>query len=1019
MKKKLLLFFLLLCLTTGIYAQNRTVTGSVTGKDDGLPLPGVLITAKNTKFSTSTNASGTFKLLVPPGVTELVVSYLGYATQTVAISTTDLQISLAVDSKELSEIVVTGVGKATDKRKIGVDVASVSAKNFAKSVVTGSIEQVLQGQIAGAAVSTASGEPGKGASIILRGINTLQSTYPMILIDGIEAENLNGLDPTLIDRIEVVKGAAAGMLYGAQGGNGVIQVFTKKGIKGTSPTISFSSKYSNDRILQGDPLTAKFHHYVTDADGYILDNKGNRIAPDANGKWTEPAQLSGPTTINNKPYKEKTYDHLAQAFKVANTYNQNINISGGGDKSDYSINVSRLDQNNVMNNKLARTTAGINLGFELFKGLTLRSVSQGIFENENLISGNRFPLLNSYQFIDFTARDSKGNLIVQPKEENQSNSLAENDWHVRRDKSTRFVQSLNLNYKFTRFVELDYKVGVDYLALNNIDFYKNQTATGQDLYFGTQEGSYEQSNTRTTKFNSIASVFVKTDFQRDFGSSLPITTNTQVAYDVRKNAYNYFNGRGVGLPSYPPYNINVGKTKTALSDANEFLSYGFLVNQTFDYGAIAGISAGIRSDYSSEFGAGGKAFTFPRGTIYFNPSELLNLSWLPQWKVRAAYGEAGIQPNRYARQITLETGSLGDGSYLNLPGNASNRNLRVQTSKELELGTDFVLAKDNRNWLSRIAITATYWRRNSNDIIQNADLSPSTGYTSITDNLMSLKSNGIELTTDATMLQQKNFTWNFGIRFSNAKTVVDKIANGQDVVSGNFALKQGELYGIFYGQAPLSSVDQLKPDGTRYIPAANTGNYELVNGFVTNKTTKQVVITGSDDKKPMGNPTPKFTMSFINSFSIYRDLNISFQFDWNYGNKIYNLTRQWLYRDQLAADFDKPVTINGQTGAFTSYYGSLYNSVNPITWFVESGSFLRLRDVSVTYNLSHALNIKWAKNIAVTASARNLLTFTKYSGLDPESNSSTIDGAPSLDRGVDSFGFPNLKSYQLGLNIGF
>jgi len=1016
-KKLLLIFFLMLCLATDIYAQDRTITGTVIGKDDGLPLPNVSITIKGSKAGTRTGSNGDFKLSVPRGSTDLVVTFIGYITQTVPITSSSLSISLAVDAKELSEVVVTGVGTATDKRKIGVDVASLSAKNFAKSVATGSIEQALVGQIAGATVRLGTGEPGQQSSIILRGINTLQSTYPMILIDGIQADNLNDLDPTLVDHVEVVKGAAAGMLYGAQGGNGVIQVFTKKGSKGTAPSISASSKFSSDQILKGStPLLADYHHYVTDADGYILDANGNRIKQDANGQWAEPALLSDANTVNNKPYKEQTYDHLKQAYKTASTYNHNLNISGGGEKSDYSINVSRIDQENVMDNKLSRTTAGVNLGVELFKNLTLRSTSQGIFRNENLISGARFPLINSYKFIDFTFRDPIGNLVLQPKEENQINSLAEQDWHERSVNSNRFVQSINLNYKFPKFVEFDYKIGLDHDIRNGLDYYKNQTSTLQSgLYYGSsRNGSIEQNNSKNTVINSIASVFVRTDFQKDFKSKLPITTTTQLAYDVRKINYSYFSGQGIGLPSYPPYNINVASTKTATSSENHFLSYGFLANQSIDYGALGGISAGVRSDYSSEFGSGGQAFTFPRGTVYFNPSELLHLSWLPQWKVRAAYGEAGIQPGRYQRQTILTAGSLGDGSYLQLPDTASNATLRVQKSKEFEAGTDLVLASNKQLWLSRISVTATYWKRNSDDVIQYADASPSTGVIKYADNLISLSSHGYELSADATMIQQKNLTWNFGIRFAHSQTMVDKISNGKDVVIGNFALKEGERFGVFYGQAPLSSVDQLKPDGSRYIAPGDVGNYELVNGFVTNKTTKQVVITGSDDKINMGDPTPKFTMSFINSFNIYRDFSLSFQLDWNYGNKIYNETRQWLYRDQLSKDFDQPVTINGQSGAYTSYYSSLYNSTNPITWFVESGSFLRLRDVSLSYNLRNALKVKWAKNIAVTVSGRNLLTFSKYKGLDPESSSTE-----TLDRGVDNFGFPNLKSYQVGLNVGF
>jgi hypothetical protein len=174
----------------------------------------------------------------------------------------------------------------------------------------------------------------------------------------------------------------------------------------------------------------------------------------------------------------------------------------------------------------------------------------------------------------------------------------------------------------------------------------------------------------------------------------------------------------------------------------------------------------------------------------------------------------------------------------------------------------------------------------------------------------------------------------------------------------------------------------------------------------------------------MGNTNPTFTSSMFNRFTFFKKLAVSVQFDWSHGNKIYNQTRQWLYRDRLSKDFDKPVTIAGKTGSFVNYYDSYYNTLNPDSWFVEDGSFIRLRDASISYDLTGVINQKWLRTLVVTVSGRNLLTFTKYSGLDPENTGSFDSQGTALTgigsyRGVDYYGQPNVRSYQFSLNIGF
>jgi TonB-dependent starch-binding outer membrane protein SusC len=1017
MRKKLSLLtgMLALCVQLAL-AQTVEVSGKVTD-DKGNPVIGATVQERGTRNGTTTDQLGAFKMTVKSGAT-LQISFIGFDTKTVAASGS-VNVQLTQSEQSLSEVVVTGVGAATSRKKIGIDVASVSSKNFAKSAIL-SPDQALVGQIPGAQVQLNSGEPGSAASIILRGINSLGTTQPMILVDGIEVTDINGLDPANIDRIEVVKGAAGGTLYGAQGANGVIQIFTKKGAKGAKPNITFSSRYSSDQVLRGNDLLAKSHHYVTDAQGFVLDAGGARIRRNpVTGQWTDPA-FEGSNPNNSKPYQEQTYDHLDQAFRTARTLNNTFNVNGGFGKFDYNFSLNNLSQQSVLFNKFNRNNISLGLGFELAKGLTVRTTSQLILQEEDLLSVDRFAMINSYQWIDFNSRDSIGNLVIQPKQLNERNPLSELEWHDRYSKTNRFIQNFNVNYKLNRFVELDWKYGLDLSNREFNDVFQNQESLLQNQFWGlSRKGSITSQYDKNQWQNMLTSIFVRTDFEKDFKLKIPIRTTTQASYDWRRNDYNYFFSQGTELPPFPPSNISVAAQKNSGDYREAFNTFGFLINQSIDWGNLFGIAVGIRSDFSSEFGGPEKKpFTFPRGNVYFRPSELLNVSWLNDWKLRAAYGEAGIQPPRFSRQVTLAPAQLGTASSLNLQGNARNPNLKVQLSKELEIGTDVAIITGKKEWFSRVSASFTYWQRKGQDIIQNADASPTTGFSSRIDNLINTEGRGFDLQIDLTVLDKKNITWNFGIRGGRAVTEITKLSNDKEVINGNFTLRPGERVGVFWGQVALTSLDEVRPDGTPYLTTAQKADYEIVNGMVVNKNTRAVLISASDDKRFMGDPNPDFTASFINSFSLFKKLNVSFQFDWWQGHQVYNLTRQWLYRDRLHADFDDPITINGQTGAWAQYYNSLYNSVQPISWFVEDASFVRLRDLSISYTIGPEVlgKTKFFNSITVLASGRNLLTFTKYSGLDPEVSTNRSTG---FGRGEDDFGFPNLRSYQVGLTFGF
>ncbi|MBD0286153.1 MAG: hypothetical protein ICV79_12125, partial [Flavisolibacter sp.] len=739
-------------------------------------------------------------------------------------------------------------------------------------------------------------------------------------------------------------------------------------------------------------------------------------------------------------------------FRRAFSHYTNLNISGGGDRSDYSFTASLFNQQNVLNNEFRRINLSSNLGFDLFKGLTFRSVSQIIIGKEDLISGtynvsrivnidplfqasnnNRFLLINSYPWVDFTFRNASGYLTLKPKaQENQLNPLSEQEWHERFSKTNRFLQNFNLNYKFPKFVELDYKYGIELWNTDYNDFYKNPTGVPQAsaAFWGSSPtGSIRADYVKTVFQNSLATLFFRTDFEQDFGLNVPIKTGTQVSYDYRDYDYRSYFSKGSGLPSYPPLTIQSSNTKTSGDWYESFRTHGVLFNQAIDFGNYGGVTGGFRSDYSSEFGEAKHPFTFYRGTAYFRPSEFLKPSFLTDWKLRAAYGEAGVQPHEfngdyYLRQQTLEVNPLGGGVSLSFPTTAKNNALRVQKTRELEIGTDVGLHSNSQAWLNKVVLSGSWWTRRSDDIIQAAPIPISTGAAEIVDNLLKLKSRGLDLSLDAGVFTAKNFDWQLGVRFGTSRSKVVDISNGQTFTSGVYALKPGDNIGVFYAVTPLSSLTQTRPDKTPYIDPADVSKYEVVNGMVVDKETKRVQLTDANDLSVVGKAYPDFTMSLINSLSIYKHLNLSFQFDWYQGNDIYNMSRQWLYRDKLHKDFDVPVTIDGKTGAYVNFYNSLYNSVQRTSWFVENGSFVRLRDLSLSYNLTNLINRNWLKNISITLAGRNLLTFTKYSGLDPEATTAqdsqgNVTSGVGAIKGVDYFGIPNLKSFIVGLSVEF
>ncbi len=1063
MKKFLLLCFSCFIVLSG-FAQERVITGRVTSKDDGTTLPGVNVIVKGTTNGTVTDADGKFSISVPANGGVLIFSFIGLKSEEVPIGERSvIDIGLSLDVTQLSEVVVTGVGVATDKRKIAISVASVSASELPQPP-SASVDQALVGKVAGALISSRSGTPGADVNILLRGINTInRSTTPMILIDGVQAgaTSLQTIDLNTIERLEVVQGAAAATIYGAQGANGVIQLFTKKG-KAGKVNIDISSSLTNNAYLNvGGVKKADKHAFVTNASNQVIGSSGNPITFDqVNGVYTENVQYfsTDPTVTNSKDYDQnlKYYDHLAFFFKPANTTNNSIVISGGGDKSDYSISASNSHQesNVLMDGYYDRSNMTANIGMTLAKGLTLRSITNLAFTKNTLKTSDRtiiFSFLNSYPFADFDQTTTNGSIPIyfnQTVGINHTNPVYYQHYTNRLNKKIDIIQNFNLNYKFPKYVEVDLKYGLNYQTEDNRLEYPNQSANANVLYWASQGSqrflSYANSaNTGDiTKFNNsktfqnfLATSTFSFDFKDDFGLNIPLKSSTQVMWDYRKNVSQLYTISAIGLPSaYQPYNsANTSSWRTYTDYKEPFITYGYLVNQRFDYGTFVGVSGGFRSDYSSAFGQGSKPFTFPRGDAYLRVSELefykssSLIGILPELKLRAAYGQAGIQPQPFDRYVTVTPTTVGTTTGFYYYRAQSNPALNVEVSKEFEVGADLIFSLlKNTRWFNDISVSPTYWNRETSNAIYNVDVAPSLGLGTLKDNAFTLGSHGIQVALNATAYSGSVLKWNTTINYSKATSEIVSIRGGQPIVvtsnagSTNYVLKAGDKVGQLYGYRMVHSLDAKDEKGNYYIPEADWGLYSVAsNGYVVNKTTKQPFV--SVDKYSFGDPNPKFFMSFINDLVYKNFLTFGVQFDYIHKNHLYNQTKEWMYRDGIHMDYTKPISIQGEDPqAWTAFYRGVYaqrTANGTKDYFYEDGTFLRLRNISVGVDLAKAFNLPTFKKLQLVLAGRNIWTVTNYTGFDPEISSGTSNSA--WDRGTDHSTMPNFRSYQATLNIGF
>jgi TonB-linked SusC/RagA family outer membrane protein len=1048
------------------FAQETVITGKVTDVQDGKPIPGVSIQLLGTDRGTISDVNGVYRLVCDVANPTVVFSFVGMRTQELQLGDRSvLDVQMEPDVRQLSEIVVTGTGVPREKMKLGFAIEATSVSKL-PIVPTASIDQALVGRVAGANISSIGGALGSEISIILRGINSVnRSTMPIILLDGVQlgATTLSAIDPSTIDKVEVIQGAAAATIYGAQGANGVIQLFSKKG-SDSSPKIEFSlSMGENEYLNVGGLRKSQMHAFPTNEKNDVTVSTSDTTVIYQNDTTlvynggTLPSLLTDSLTTS-KAYGNnlKYHDHLKLFFKPARTFTVRLGISGSQERVDYAVSLSKLRQESNFNNSqyYDRTNLAINVGVRLSDQVKLRSTTQLTFhdntvnfwEKQDFGDGqgsNLYYMLNTYPFVDFSKRDNEGNYASNVgiiAGANQFNPYYEYSYASTSDRKFDLFQSLGLGYSITRHLELDAIYGVNYQSRDVRHFVANQTGNNNSeatnswtAIYNTSErtGEIDDFQSRRVFQNLKISATLGLNFDEDLGLKIPIRSTTLAAYDYRSDEFTRKVNYSLGMPLIPPQTAALGATFGTVEDyKSQFVTFGFLLDQRFDYAELAGISFGLRNDYSSAFGKGSEPFTFPRADVYFRPSSFgwwsstPFLSPIASWKLRAAYGEAGIQPQPFDRYVTLSSRTLGSSNPALYVGvNQANSNLNVEVSKEFEWGTDLSVDLLQGSWLKYINVSGTWWVRTTENAIFSVDAAPSTGLGRTVDNALSIRSDGWHLSLNLPIYTNQSLVWKLTTNVSKQRSYFSYVKGGELAV-GDRIIKEGEGVGAFNGKLLIRSLDALDPHGVPFLDSAQRANHVVAsNGWVVNRSTKQAYY--SPNRYSLGDPNPDLMLSAINEITFKGFLTFSLQFDWVFGSRIYNGTKQWMYRDGIHSDYERSIDVGGEVGAWTAFYRSAYtpNADWYKNYFYEDASFGRLRNASVAIDFAKLIHLGQLKKLQLVLSGRNLLTFTSYTGMDPEINTYAADWfggtATALDRGYDNNSIPNLRSYQVSLIAHF
>jgi TonB-linked SusC/RagA family outer membrane protein len=1035
------IFSLLLALSMQfVFAQEKTVTG-VVSDNAGLPLPGVSVLVKGTKTGTQTDFDGKYSIKASLSQV-LIFSYIGMKTQEVVASSSTVNVNLKDDSQTLEEVIVTGVAGATSRKKLSVTVASVTAADIEK-VPAGSAASALQGKVAGVTVTNL-GRPGAGATILLRGAaNFYGSQSPLVIMDGIFVEG--GLSDINVDDIasfEIVKGASASSLYGSRAGNGVIVVTSKRGKEGkTQITLRSEVGFSEIRNFV---KTNKSHGYELASDWENFKGKYTKYAgvtygPDyqsvwANSSFVGPNQVSGSRTQSADRYSDNPFgvynDFQKLFFKTGVNKTNYASISSGSDKAKIFFSSESTDSEGVLAEVggYARNSIRLNADYVFNDWLKFSASNNFININDNSPVGDT----DIYRIVSRLSPDAN---VLASNPDGQPYYFKPDPWVDEIDnplydlyvrdavaKQQRFLGGYKLNIKFTDYLNADVEYSFEnntYRYTDNVK-YERYTQTGDPIGFGYSKGSlYKESS---LDFSQKAQATL--NFAKQFGE---LEVKAKASFLAEDRAYEDFYAQGnnylySGLPTLDNFNgadISGGSNKENVRAKNIFGIAGLVYKDRYIVDAL------IRRDGSSLFGANEKWNDYYRVSGAYRISKDIEIPGIQELKVNVARGTAGQRPgfNWQYEQTAITGGVLSSNR---IKGNA---NLKPSLTTETEIGL-------NASFLNRFDLDFAYSNAVSSDQFMLVSLfaPANAGKNRQWQNVGDLESNTYEVSLKSKIIDQPNVKWNVGVNFTKSDSKITKLNAPQQIVgpdNGNsegvmFMLKEGVEFGSMFGRSFVTDLGAM----ALQLPVGNTIDQYSVNsdGMVVLTadigTTAEKAIVKVDENgvaviDKIGNQNADFRVGLTSNFS-YKNFDFYMLWDWKKGGDVYNRNGQWTTISERNAMVDQAGKADADKKT-VNYYESLYDTNSNNKFWVEDGSFVKLREMAISYTLDAKKLSGVAKGffneIKFSAIGRNLLTFSDYLGWDPEVSS--YDAATQQYFSVDYGVYPNQSSYSFSVQVKF
>jgi len=1068
-KKAVQQLWLAMCLlltTTVALAQQKTVTGTV--KDpNNQPVVGATVTVKGTNVATQTDASGNFSILVPSGRNTLTLSSVGFENNDVNIANqTNVSVSLATAASNLNEVVVTGY-TAQRKKDVTGSVSVVDVEQMNKQP-TGQVGNQLQGQASGVTV-LGSGQPGEEPQIRIRGINTFGNNTPLFVIDGVPTQNISDLNPNDIGSMQVLKDAGAASIYGSRASNGVVIITTKKG--SGKVKVQYDAYYGTQRPQGGniwniltpqEMAQLKFNALansgtpVTDTTADALYGAGlTPVLPD----YINPtgAHEGDPSVDPSKYYVNPEYtdaNDLANFYRIvkankagtdwyhavnkpAPIQNHNISVSGGGDQGRYFFSMEYLNhEGSVIYTYLKRYTLRANTQFNISKRIRVgENLAYSITDNNRIGVGEgsylgfafrEQPILPVYDIMGNFAGTFGGQLG------NASNPVA-NAYRSRNN------NGLNNRLFANVFADVD--------ILKNLTFH---TSFGGESYAGTYRGfnypSYENVENGTTNsyyensFYGFNWTWTNTlNYRRTFGEhNLSLLAGTE-AYNSR---YRNVGGQTYSYFTFDPNYTNLstgsgtitnysGQSTDALSSIFGRLDYSFKDRYL--------LSATIRRDGSSKF-LTNRYGNFPAVTAAWRISQedfMGDIPWLTDLKIRGGWGIMGNQLNVNASNGYFTFNSDKNASYYDIAGSNNSIQQGFRTGQignpdaKWEKDINSNIGIDATLFQGKIDITADYYEKNIKDLLYNPALPATAGQgTAPFVNVAGMKNTGFDIQLGAHPNITRDLKLDLGLTFTTYKNVITKITESSDYfLSGDTRRfgqsinrnQVGHSVGAFYGYNIIgfwNDTTEIKD-----ADAKAGGTYQTDEGvgrFRYEDVNNDGEIT-DDDRTFIGNPHPKFTYG-LNIGLAYKNFDFSMFLYGSQGNDIWNNVKWWLdFYPSFAGAKSKTAlydswtpTNHNASAPIQENKGTTATNGVPNSYFIENGSYLRAKNVTLGYTLPASLLQRVRiERLRVYVQAANLFTITKYSGVDPEVTGSVIDF------GVDEGAYPSTRNFLVGVNVRF